>query len=59
MPNYVGWIKQADDLYLPAWLKDNLKDTCTCGSPMRIITMIKDVLQKDVVPIPIVITNLH
>ena len=35
MPNYVGWIKQADDLYLPAWLKDNLKDTCTCGSPME------------------------
>ena len=35
MPNYVGWVKQADDLYLPAWLKDNLKDTCTCGSPME------------------------
>ena len=32
---YGEWIKQSEDKYLPAWLKDNLKEVCDCGCEME------------------------
>lgn len=29
-----GWILQEKDLELPAWVKDELPSTCSCGAPM-------------------------